>query len=89
MHRRIGGENRRRAAERIDPLAKWNLRAPHGEAFMVMQHSDDVVIAGDERGRHEELELPRRTVEQRREVRIRIGAKVRIERVEIEIRLSH
>ena len=89
MHRRIGGENRRRAAKGIDPLAKWNFRTPNGEAFVVVQHSDNVVITRDERGRHEELELSRRTVEQRRKVRIRIRAKVRIERVEIEIRLSH
>ena len=89
MHRRIGGEYRGRASKRIDTLAKWNLRAPNGEAFVVVQHGDDVVIAGDERRRHEEIELSRRTVEQRREVRIRIRAKVSIERIEIEIWLGH
>src|SRR5580700_9829099 len=89
MHRRIGGENRRRAAKGIDTLAKWNFRAPNSEAFVVVQHGDDVVIAGDERRRHKEIELSRRAVEQRGEVRIGIRAKVGIERVEIEIRLSH
>ncbi len=89
MHRRIGGENSGRAAERIDTLAKRNLGTTNREAFVVVQDRDDVVIAGDERRRHEEFELSRRTFEQRREVRIWIRAKVGIEGVEIEILLRH
>src|SRR6266436_8057428 len=89
MQRRIRSENRRRAAKRIDTFAKWNFRTPNGEALVVVQHGDDVVIAGDKRRGHEEIELSRRTVKQRAEMRIRICAKVGIERIEIEIWLSH
>ena len=37
MHRRIGGQDSGRAAERIDSLAKWNLGAANGEAFVIVQ----------------------------------------------------
>ncbi len=89
MNRRIGGQYRRRAAERIDALAAGNFRAANGEAFVVVQHGDNVVIAGDERRRHHEIELSRRTVEQRGKVRIGIGAEVGIEGVEVELGLGH
>src|SRR5258708_37507473 len=89
MHRRIRREDRGRAAKRIDTLTKWNFRAPNGEPLVIVQHRDHVIVTGDQRRWHEELELSRRTIEQRGEMRIRIRAKVGIEWIEVEISLNH
>jgi hypothetical protein len=51
---------------------------------MVAQNGGYICMTRNQRGRHEEIELPRRAIEKHRKIGIRVRTKLRIKGIEVK-----
>jgi len=86
MDRRIREHHARRVAENADALFEEPRARRHArKMFMVVQHGGAIGVARYQRHRQKDVEQPRRARHQRLVIRVGIGAKRLIPRVEIDL----